>query len=155
MRRREFIAALGGASAWPLVTRAQQAALPVIGFLAVGRSDGSASLLSGIRRGLSDSGFVESQNLGVEYRWADNDLGRLPELADDLVRRRVSVIVAPDASAALAAKAATVTIPVVFWSGVDAVEGEAHNQSQPAGRKSHRHQLHDLSDRCQTDRAPA
>jgi putative ABC transport system substrate-binding protein len=138
MRRREFIAALGGASAWPLVTRAQQAALPVIGFLAVGRS-----------------GFVESQNLGVEYRWADNDLGRLPELADDLVRRRVSVIVAPDASAALAAKAATVTIPVVFWSGVDAVEGEAHNQSQPAGRKSHRHQLHDLSDRCQTDRAPA
>jgi putative tryptophan/tyrosine transport system substrate-binding protein len=134
MRRREFIAALGGASAWPLVTRAQQAALPVIGFLGVGTSDGSASLLSGIRKGLSDSGFVESQNLGIEYRWADNDLGRLPELADDLVRRRVSAIVAPGASAALAAKAATATIPVVFWSGVDAVEARLiSNLSRPEG----------------------
>jgi putative tryptophan/tyrosine transport system substrate-binding protein len=134
MRRREFIAWLAGAATWPIAARAQQPASLVIGFLSVGTRDLSTNLLSGIRKGLSDSGFVEGRNLGIEYRWADNDLGRLPEMAADLVRRRVSVIVAPAASAALAAKAATTTIPVVFWSGADAVEaGLVTNLSRPEG----------------------
>jgi putative tryptophan/tyrosine transport system substrate-binding protein len=135
MRRRDFIAGLGSvAAAWPLAARAQRPASLVIGVLSVGTRDLSTNPLSGIRKGLSDSGFVEGGNLGIEYRWADNDLGRLPEMAADLVRRRVSVIVAPAASAALAAKAATTTIPVVFWAGADAVEaGLVTNLSRPEG----------------------
>jgi putative ABC transport system substrate-binding protein len=115
-----------------MVARAQQRAMLVIGILAVGTRDDM--FLAGMRKGLSDSGFVEGLNLSVEYRWADNDLGRLPEMAADLVRRRVSVIIAPGASAAVAAKAATTTIPVVFWAGVDAVEvGLVTNLSRPGG----------------------
>jgi putative ABC transport system substrate-binding protein len=133
IRRREFIAGIG-AAAWPVVARAQQPAMPVVGFLDVGSPEGYSTLLSGVRKGLSDSGYVEGTNLSIEYRWAENDLGRLPEMAADLVRRRVSVIVAPAASAALAAKAATTTIPVVFWAGVDAVEvGLVTNLSRPGG----------------------
>jgi len=132
IRRREFIAGLG-AAAWPLAAHAQRLAMPVIGYLDVSMR-GASTLLPGIRKGLMDSGFVEGTNLSVEYRWAENDLGRLPEMAADLVRRRVSVIVAPAASAALAAKAATTTIPVVFWAGADAVEvGLVTNLSRPGG----------------------
>ena len=132
IKRREFIAGLGSVAAWPLAARAQQRAMLVIGILAVGTRDDI--FLAGMRKGLSDSGFVEGMNLSVEYRWADNDLGRLPEMAADLVRRRVSVIIAPGASAAVAAKAATTTIPVVFWAGVDAVEvGLVTNLSRPGG----------------------
>ena len=133
MKRRTFIAGLGSAAVWPHFANAQQPARPVVGFLAVGVRDGDTSL-AGIRNGLSDSGFVEGMNLSVEYRWADNDLGRLPEMAADLVRRRVSVIIAEGASAALAAKAATTIIPVVFWTGVDAVDASlVTNLSRPGG----------------------
>jgi putative tryptophan/tyrosine transport system substrate-binding protein len=132
MRRREFITGLGSAAAWPVIARAQRPAVLMIGLLSVSAREQSTNLLSDIRKGLSDSGFVEGGNLGIEYRWADNDLSRLPELAADLVRRRVSVIVAIAASAALAAKAATATIPVVFWAGADAVEaGLVTNLSRP------------------------
>jgi putative ABC transport system substrate-binding protein len=134
MNRREFIAGLAGAAAWPHFANAQQPARPVVGFLGISTREDYSTYLAGIRNGLSDSGFVEGMNLSVEYRWADNDLGRLPEMAADLVRRRVSVIVTPGASAALAAKAATTTIPVVFWAGVDAVEaGLVTNLSRPGG----------------------
>src|SRR6516165_4171866 len=132
-KRRTFIAGVGSTAAWPVVARAQQPAMPAVGYLATGMRDGDP-FLAGIRNGLSDSGFVEGMNLSVEYRWADNDLGRLPEMAADLVRRRVSVIIAEGASAALAAKAATTTIPVVFWTGVDAVDASlVTNLSRPGG----------------------
>ena len=120
MRRRDFIAGLGSVAAWPEVAPAQQAAMPVIGFLA----PGSASIndfIVAFLQGLRETGYVEGQNVAVEYRWAENQYDRLPALATDLVRRRVAVIVASGAPAALAAKAATPTIPIVFVTGVDPV----------------------------------
>jgi putative ABC transport system substrate-binding protein len=119
MERREFISGLGSAAAWPVVARAQQPAIPVIGLLQIGAP--SSYLFSGLREGLKEAGYVEDQNLAVEYRFANDDPGRLPELAADLVRRRVVVIVAVGTAAALAAKAATSTIPIVFNTGGDPV----------------------------------
>ncbi len=134
MRRRDFIAGLGGAASYPLTARAQQPTTPAIGFLLLGMRDSASDFLAGVRRALGDSGYVEGRNLTIEYRWANDDLGRLPELAADLVRRRVAVIVAAGASSALAAKAATTTTPVVFYSGVDAVgAGLVPNLSRPGG----------------------
>jgi len=123
MRRREFIATLGGAAAWPMVARAQQAAMPVIGFLGAGSLETYVLYLAAFRKGLNEAGFVEGQNVAVEYRWAEGQYERMAELAADLVRRRVTVIAVPvSSSGARAAKAATSTIPIVFSVGEDPVK---------------------------------
>jgi putative ABC transport system substrate-binding protein len=121
MRRREFIAAVGSAVTWPLVARAQQPAMPVIGSLSGSTLAERAPLLVAFRKGLSESGYVEGQNLAIEYRWAEGQYHRLPALAAELARRQVAVIAALDGPAALAAKTATTTIPIVFNTGGDAV----------------------------------
>jgi putative ABC transport system substrate-binding protein len=120
MRRREFIAGLGSAAAWPLAARAQQRALPTIGFLFLGEP--IPNRLATFRQGLSETGFVEGRDVAIEYSFANNQRDRLADLATDLVRRRVAVIATSSLEAALAAKAATATIPIVFRTGADPVQ---------------------------------
>jgi ABC-type uncharacterized transport system substrate-binding protein len=134
MKRREFITLLGGAAAWPLGARAQQPAMPVIGLLDSQSRTFTDVVLPAFRQGLKDTGYVEGENVGIEYRWADNQIDRLPELAAELVRRRVAVIVAGGPPAARAAKAATTTTPIVFGVGDDPVKiGLVASLARPGG----------------------
>jgi putative ABC transport system substrate-binding protein len=120
--RRKFLATLGGGAAWPLAARAQQAAMPVIGYLNNGSPESDTHRLTGLRRGLNQTGYVEGRNLVIEYRWAANQADRLPALAADLVQLRVAMVVAAGVLPALAAKAATTSIPIVFSIGTDPVQ---------------------------------
>ena len=135
MRRRDFLGALGSAAAWPVIARAQQPPMPVIGFLHSASAAGFADLMPAFRKGLGEFGYIEGQSVVIEYRWGEGHNERLPAMAEELVRRQVAVIVTPiSTAAALAARAATTTIPIVFAIGADPVKiGVAVSLNRPGG----------------------
>ncbi len=135
MKRREFITLLGGTAAvWPFAAHAQQAALPVTGFLHFGSPEPYFHTVEAFQKGLADNGFIEGQNVAIEYRWAENHDERLPALAAELVSRQPSVIAAGTTPAALAAKRATATIPIVFSTPDDPVRAWPRRKPQSTGR---------------------
>jgi putative ABC transport system substrate-binding protein len=143
MNRREFIALLGGAAgAWPLAARAQQVAVPMIGYLSIGSLESDTARLTGLRQGLNETGHVEGRDVGIDYRWAENQPDRLPMLAAHLVQARVAAIVTPGLPATLAAKAATTTIPILFAVGADPAQvGLVASLNRPGGNLTGFNQL--------------
>src|SRR4051812_7925845 len=136
MRRRHLIAVVGGAAiTWPYSAVAQQKAMPVIGFLNAGSANPYTPMVAGFRRGLRETGYIEGQNLAIEYRWAEGQYDKLPSLAADLVRQDVGVIAAATVPAVTAAKAATMTIPIVFAAGGDPVQLGLFARPEPPGGK--------------------